>query len=226
MIDPELIASLDPETVRALAPVFARHLSAESLPLVARELPADLLREELTRRARAGVRGVCDYCDEPVHWPPCERPDRHQPPEPPSFEQAHPTLQRMFLELLEHTLPDLGPAQQEAIARCLNPRALEAALGRKPDPVVRLDEVELLPESWPSGSARPPVPEDARDLRTLTPGERVDVLLDDGRVVRTFVTHPPEDLSGDGEGWAVWVRGIRNTLTLAQVRSPGGWALP
>lgn len=47
-------------------------------------------------------------------------------------------------------------------------------------------------------------------------GQTVDVLLRDGRIVRTRVERPP--LCG-----AVWLTGIRGRVNLAQVRSVDGW---
>ena len=96
------------------------------------------------------------------------------------------------------------------------------------------DELERLPlqVEIPSPEAMgraPGLGDDAWKALTLlgrTAGEnapRVDVALDDGQVVRTHVTAPPEDMLGDGELWLVWVRGIRGSVPLNRVRLPGGW---
>lgn len=48
-------------------------------------------------------------------------------------------------------------------------------------------------------------------------GERVDVLLNDGRILRTRVARSP--YCG-----GVWLDGVRGHVRVTRVRAPGGWA--
>ena len=61
-----------------------------------------------------------------------------------------------------------------------------------------------------------------RRLRALELGALVDVLLDDGRVVRSSLRVPvPSD--HDGPRCLCWVVGIRGSYAAGRVRPAGGW---
>lgn len=89
---------------------------------------------------------------------------------------------------------------------------------------VHLDEVELLATIPPADFEPGRLDEAAlAPLKALGPGDKVDMVLDDDRVVRTYVTHPALDIAGDGTAWSIWLKGVRNSVPLERVRPRGGW---
>lgn len=88
------------------------------------------------------------------------------------------------------------------------------------DRYANLHHVGTGPKFYSPGKSRqpwrPPI-----DLIRLEIGDSVDVLLDDGRIVRTTVRGPVADLSGH---YSAWVEGITGSYALHRIRRAGGWA--
>lgn len=63
---------------------------------------------------------------------------------------------------------------------------------------------------WYDGTESPSPP-------PCNPGDRVDVLLNDGRIMRTTVAHSP--YCG-----GVWLDGVHGHVRVTRVRAPGDWA--
>ncbi len=61
----------------------------------------------------------------------------------------------------------------------------------------------------------------ARKLEALDIGATVDVLLDDGRIVRTTIRAMTRPVDGR---CSMWVEGIAGSYAVARVRPEGGWA--
>lgn len=64
-----------------------------------------------------------------------------------------------------------------------------------------------------------------RRLSGLAVGEEVDVLLDDGRIVRTTLRAVDRDglLERAGPWWVVWLVGFGASYAAGRVRPAGGW---
>lgn len=60
-------------------------------------------------------------------------------------------------------------------------------------------------------------------LNALAVGDAVDVLLDDGRIVRTAIRVAGATSIGRPETAMVWLRGISGGYAAGRVRTAGGW---